>query len=199
MAINIQPLPLGFGTAVSNFLDQSQGDYVFKEIRASSGRVEIRKVRVELDAGAYIRAAGDATANGGLIIVGRVGILRGPQGRVPPGFGVTSSGDTPNGYLPAQLQGFDFLWQFTVQAWGDRDTERFDAGEMFALGDKSLYVIAGGLRRIIAGTNAVPGAGSDAPILPVTMSVTGVDFGFNPNQQTTSGFASLPRYDVPIP
>lgn len=188
----------GFGTDITQFLDQSQGDYIYREIRGGTDRVEIRHVRVDIG-GMFIRSAGDATPNGGFVIVGRLTILRGPQGKVPPGIPVSSDGNTPNGYIQSLIQGFEFVWQSVVYGWPQQVPEKFDPGTMFAVGDKSLYVIFGSLYTMIAGTNAAPGATAVAAVTPVTMSVAGVDYSFNPTQQTGSKFASLPRYDVALP
>lgn len=190
-------LSAGFGSDPEQLLTVSS-DAIFREIRGSASRVDIRGVRAELDSGFFGRSAANATVNGGLVIVARMGILRGPQGKTPPVPDV-STGITPRGFRQETLKGFELLWQKVVFAWGDTTPSRFEPGEISAVGDRSLYVVLGGCQQIVAGTLAAPGAISD----PATgvfsiLSVAGIDYSANPTQDLQSQFRSLPRYDVSL-
>lgn len=186
----------GFGTDPEVLLN-TVADSFFREIRGGTERVELRGIRAELDAGNWIRAAGDATVNGGVVLVGRVAVLRGPQNKPPPSLDI-GTGIIPKGYTSQDINGYEFLWQATVFAWPQQFKETFDPGEIYAVGDKSLYVVFGGVRRLLAGTIAAPGTEANQ-ITFATMSVSGVDYSYNPTQKTSSQFASLPRYAIGLP
>jgi hypothetical protein len=185
---------VGFGSNPQNLLT-TNADYIFREIQAGSFGTTITSIFPEVDPGSFIRSAGDATANGGLIIVGRLAILQSKSGQIPPGPDVTT-GFTPGTFRSKNPNGFTCLWQETIFTWPQNRPTRFLPGEMEATEpDSSLYVVFGGLRQILAGTIAVVGAIADASAAFAILSVLGKTYTQPSNTSLSSGgLRSIPRY-----
>lgn len=198
----------GFGSFPCNqAFDDSNHDFLFREIRCGSLGVSIRHIRAELDAGFFNRSA-DATGNVGQVFVARVGILKGNSTTVAVGGGLIqppapsdSTGLTPPSWRQEDLRGYSMLWQATVFAYPQQVGESFAELDVFGMGDnQSLYVIVGGFKQIPAGTSGSPGSIASAPPIFATLSVNGSDYNvmqqYGGTGRPFGGLASLPRFDV---
>lgn len=194
----------GFGTNPPVLIQSGFGpnDALIREVRGGDKRVDLKSVVPEIDAGAFIRAASDATVNGGAIVVGRLGIFVGKPGLTLAQLAQLAPRETgalPIGWLQEQLRGFDFRWQTIWYAYPNKPVpDKWTDGEMSIIGDQSFYIVFGGLVLIQAGTVAAPGNSIACPDILVDMSVSGVDYNIgSPLQTRRPGEQSMPRFDFP--